>query len=108
MNSKDIKFRYYDPVLNRLVYSEEWGHKDGLKNLSNFFDYASIYAKDGIIQRYINLKDKNGREVYEGDIMSYMPFGDLKYHGFKSRVPNIGIYFGVFAKALGKIHLAKY
>ena len=64
----ELKFRYYDEVVKEFVYSCEFLWESSYERLEYFFQKAKIYAS-GPVQQFTRLKDKNGREIYEGDII---------------------------------------
>lgn len=74
-NNPRLKFRYYDSSLKRMVYSTEWSH------LAIFFEWASKYAHEGVIQQFTGIQDKNGKDIYEGDfIQGLHDFGPGGFH----------------------------
>ena len=70
--NREIKFRLWDNHYKELQFSSDGWH-DRVDVLSQVWDYLT--KSDYIIQQFTGLKDKSGKEIYEGDIVSFSRWG---------------------------------
>lgn len=67
---REIKFRAWDSLNEHIVTMDRYEDPEDKriqKTISNF--WFMVYEHGYELMQYTGLKDKNGKEIYEGDIM---------------------------------------
>lgn len=89
---REIKFRVWDSERKKILPIQRHSFKTG-KSMP--YGWNLEYVFDGLMQ-YTGLKDKNKREVYEGDIIKYSSDVINSFYGVSEIIREVKFKYGTY------------
>ena len=83
---REIKFRAWDTDKNKMVKVDTIDFYNGNVNDVDFYNQEIHFGYSTVLMQYTGLKDKNGTEIYEGDVVEFDGNYEVRFgeHGVPS------------------------
>lgn len=95
---REIRFRAWNKYSKTMYYTLDVG-VEGNMDLLDFSGIGDSYE----LMQYTGLKDKNGKEIWEGDIVKYWLFPEATPTQWVIKIPNI--YLSMQNTEVGQIEI---
>lgn len=105
--NRDIKFRGFDSVNKVMLPVESINFREGYISLNEGDNSVTDTLEMIELIRYTGVKDRNGKEIYEGDIVSFYNDEEYKLKSTNALVIYDSGAFMLEHKKLGKEYLGE-
>lgn len=105
--NRDIKFRGFDSVNKVMLPVESINFREGYISLNEGDNPVTDTLEMIELIRYTGVKDRNGKEIYEGDIVSFYNDEEYKLKSTNALVIYDSGAFMLEHKKLGKEYLGE-
>lgn len=105
--NRDIKFRGFDSVNKVMLPVESINFREGYISLNEGDNSVTDTLEMIELMRYTGLKDRNGKEIYEGDIVRFYNDEEYKLKPTNALVIYESAAFMLEHKKLGKEYLGE-
>lgn len=89
--NREIKFRAWDSINNEMIY-EKRGVNLGYGGIASY----EILKRYSIVMQFTGLLDKNGKEIYEGDVATFKTSEQGKEGQFYTETHQVVFHNGSF------------
>jgi len=92
---REIKFRFWDKENKKMIYGAEETYDYGASGVPIMEDNFGLLLKNSgeYVMQFVGVKDKNGKDVYEGDIIKKKEEYNKRTHDALYKIKYVGTGF---------------
>lgn len=84
---REIKFRFFDADDKKMIYPD-----DGYRVFNGGIYISKFQDEKNIIQQYIGIKDRNDKDIYEGDVLNIINHDKLEMVEYSDHETAFGFF----------------